>query len=145
MRNLWCDTSGVAAVEFALIGPVLVFGLLAMADVGMAVYQRMNIDHMLRSAAHHAIEDPGTPTVQGVLDGFAITDSLGLWGAGEITHHVARICACAEAPETPVTCSVTCANSQPTSIYYTMRSDLVVAGVILPAIHLQPTIQVQIR
>lgn len=145
IRRFGADHSGVAAVEFALFGPLLVFALLAMTDVGMAVYQRMTLDHMLRSAAHHAIEDPGVLTVQTALAGLATTESLGVWGAGEVNFHVARICACAENPALEVSCTLTCSNSQPTSIYYTIRSDLVVSGLILPSFHLQPTIQVQIR
>lgn len=145
VRNFLKDESGVAAVEFALFGPLLVFGLLAMADVGMAVYQRMSIDHILRSGAHHAIEDPGASTVKNVLESIAAAEVLGMWGEGEITFDVQRFCACAEQPETEVNCATSCANSKPTSIYYSMRSDLIVPGLILPQFHLQPAMRVQIR
>ena len=144
-QGFWRDRSGLAAVEFALFGPLVVFALLAMTDVGMAVYQRMTLDHMLRSAANHAINDPGVPAVEDVLQAIKTTETSGIWGNGEIVFHVARICACAESPEQSVNCTVTCAQSLPTSIYYEMRSDQVVSGLILPAFQLQPEIRVQIR
>lgn len=144
-QNFLSDKSGVAAVEFALFGPLLVFGLLAMADVGMAVYQRMSIDHILRSGAHHAIEDPGASTVKSVLESIAAAETLGMWGEGEATFDVKRFCACAENPEIEVNCATSCVNSRPTSIYYSMRSDLIVPGLILPQFHLQPAMRVQVR
>lgn len=144
-RRFGRECSGVAAVEFALFGPLLVFGLLAMADVGMAVHQRMAVDHMLRSAAQHATEDPGVPAVQAILEGTATGDSSGIWGKSDLEFAVTRICTCAEAPDIEVGCSTTCAASKPTSIFYVMRSDLTVSGLLLPPIRLQPALQVQIR
>ncbi|WP_238381063.1 TadE/TadG family type IV pilus assembly protein [Alkalilacustris brevis] len=135
----------MAAVEFALFGPLLVFGLLAMTDVGLALHQRMAVDHILRAAAQHATEDPGVPAVEAVLEGTATGDSSGVWGASDLSFAVTRICTCAEAPDVEVGCSTTCATSKPTSIFYVMRSDLTVSGLLLPSIRLQPAMQVQIR
>lgn len=59
---------GVSAVEFALIAPVMIGALLGMVDVGMAIGERMSIDHVVRAAAQVAISDPGAATVQQVLE-----------------------------------------------------------------------------
>ena len=146
LRTVRCfasDTRGVAAVEFALFAPLLVFGLLAMTDVGMAVYQRMSVDHILRSGVHHAIEDPGKVAVLATLKDNARED--GMWAEGEIGFDVDRFCACAETPETKVDCATSCDGSRPTSIYYSLSADLTVPGLILPSFHLQPAMRVQIR
>lgn len=145
VRRLGRECNGVAAVEFALFGPLLVFGLLAMADVGMAVHQRMAVDHMLRSAAQHATADPGVPEVQAILKGTAAGDSSAIWETRDLSFVVTRICACPESPDIEVGCSTTCAASRPTSIFYVIRSDLTVSGLLLPPIRLQPALQVQIR
>ena len=142
-RSFFSDTRGVAAVEFALFAPLLVFGLLAMTDVGMAVYQRMSVDHILRSGVHHAIEDPGAPAVKSALNTIASAD--GMWGEDELDFIVDRFCACAETPETKVDCATSCDDSRPTSIYYSLSADLTVPGLILPSFNLQPAMRVQIR
>ena len=42
------DTRGVAAVEFAVIAPILAFALIAMVDIGEAVYTKYNIERKMR-------------------------------------------------------------------------------------------------
>jgi pilus assembly protein CpaE len=59
---------GVSAVEFALVAPVMIGALLGMVDIGMAINERMSIDHVVRAAAQVAISDPGAATVQQVLE-----------------------------------------------------------------------------
>lgn len=76
------DRRGAAAVEFALIAPALVAAILAMADMGLALNARMNMDTMLRSAAQVAMTDPGLVDLQTSLTamsggtGFAATAQL---------------------------------------------------------------------
>lgn len=140
------DHSGVAAVEFALFAPMLIFALLAMADVGLLVHQRMSLDHVLRVAAQIAAEDPGLPAIETALSSAVSGDGSGIATGNPIEFTVAKVCACAEAPALEVVCSTTCAGSEPTSIFYTMSSSLLIANLyVLPDTTLQPAIQVQIR
>lgn len=46
---------GVAAVEFALLMPFVMFGLTGVADYGMAAYNRMELASAGRSGAQYAI------------------------------------------------------------------------------------------
>ena len=42
------DGLGVAAVEFALVAPILAFSLIAMVDIGEAVYVKYDVERKLR-------------------------------------------------------------------------------------------------
>ena len=55
--------AGVSAVEFALFAPILFFALVAAVDVGLAEYERMTIDHVLRAGAQSAMVDQGQDQV----------------------------------------------------------------------------------
>src|ERR1700688_4083501 len=50
---------GASAAEFALFAPVLFLALVATVDVGLAEYERMTIDHILRAGAQSAMADQG--------------------------------------------------------------------------------------
>lgn len=45
------DHSGVAAIEFALIAPVLTFALICMLDLGIVVYDQMRMGQIVREVA----------------------------------------------------------------------------------------------
>ncbi|MFD2263795.1 TadE/TadG family type IV pilus assembly protein [Lacibacterium aquatile] len=57
------DTEGAAAVEFALIAPVLLMAVLIGADLARAWMQRAEVEHGTRLAARHvaALADPFGP------------------------------------------------------------------------------------
>lgn len=55
LRRMCRDQGGVSAVEFALVAPLLVFGLLAMVDVGMAIGERMELERNVRAGAQAAM------------------------------------------------------------------------------------------
>ncbi len=59
LQQLKKSEAGVSAIEFALIAPIMAFGLVATADVALAVHERMTIDHVLRAGAQAAMTDPG--------------------------------------------------------------------------------------
>lgn len=50
------DRSGVAAVEFALIAPMLVAVLLPMTDLGMGAYQKMRVQDAAEAGAQYALK-----------------------------------------------------------------------------------------
>lgn len=68
LRDLCRGGNGVAAVEFVLLAPVLVSSLLLMADVGLAISQKMAMDSVLRTVAQISMADPGLGPVQTALD-----------------------------------------------------------------------------
>jgi len=146
------DEGGVSAIEFALIAPLLVFGLLGTIDIGLAVRGRMNIDTVLRAGAHGAISDRGEEFVLQImrttaLENFSLTQQeAGTTGKGLLSPGAHRYCACPSDPEAAVTCSTTCAG--PTSspfVFYRLSAEKKYEGMILPIIGFNPSIQVQVR
>ena len=140
---------GTSAVEFALFAPVLVFSLLAAVDIGLAEYERMTIDHSLRAAAQSAMTDPGANAVLKVLEttaskNFTLSDGPTA-SPGALTVAVNRFCACPNNPSVAVACSTTCTESAPTFIYYRLLGTKIHNAMILPAMTLSPSLQVQVR
>lgn len=142
LRILRRGEDGVSAVEFALFAPILFFGLLATVDLGLAIYERMTIDHVLRAGAQAAMADPGKPGVLTVLN---TTAAKNFPGADAPVFTVDRDCACPEAKGTVVACSTTCSGPTSTFIYYHLSGAKDYQGMIIPKIALGPKMQVQVR
>lgn len=146
----WCrDESGASAVEFALIAPIVFFAVSAVVDLGLAEFQRMTIDHALRAGAQSAMADPGQAVVLAIVQNTAsknfvvIAQPTAVTGA--LSVDVQRSCACPSTPTVVVACSTTCTASAPTFIYYRITGTTIYSGMIMPAMTLAPTIQVQVR
>ena len=143
------DEEGTSAVEFALFAPMLVFSLVAAIDLGLAEYERMTIDHALRSAAQSAMADQGPDTVLKALQSTASKNFTLSDGTTEnpdaLKVSVRRFCACPDAMAAEVSCSSTCAGSAPTFIYYRLSGTKVHRTAMLPPIELSPSVQVQVR
>lgn len=133
--------AGVAAVEFALIAPILIAAVLTMSDLGFAIHERSEIDQALRNGAQHAISDPGESKVAAVLN---LVDPTGA-GRDSTTFVVDRFCACSETPDTQTQCSTTCAGDTPTSIFYNLTGTREFSGFLLPAVTLNRSSLVQVR
>ncbi|CAN7641219.1 AAA family ATPase [Pararhizobium sp. LjRoot255] len=143
--------AGVSAVEFALIAPVLALSLVAMADVGLAITERMTIDHVLRAGAQAAMADPGPMKVDKVLQS---TLAQGARPANVTLAPVKRYCACPEnADVTPAAapeCGKTpCASSAPQLVYYRLEAAKSYQPMslpeVLPPFQLSSSMQVQVR
>ncbi|MDK1385675.1 AAA family ATPase [Sinorhizobium sp. 8-89] len=143
--------TGASAVEFALIAPVLALALVAMADLGFAIYERMTLDHALRAGAQAAMADPGATQVYKVMQS-TLAKSANL--ANTTVAAVTRYCACPEnadvKPETAPECGKTpCANSAPELIFYRLDAATLYrpmsAPEVLPDFDLNSSIQVEVR
>ncbi len=139
------DEQGLAAIEFAFIAPLVIFGILAMADVGLAVRDRMALDHIVRVGAQNAAGNPGTEAVLKVLHAASEGSLTRTSSAAALSVGVVLECACPEAPEVKVDCTTTCSQQQPTFIYYALRADTVASGLMLPEMAITSRAQVQIR
>ena len=134
-------SSGSAAVEFAIIAPVLVLAVLATADIGLATHESFEIDQALRNGAQVALGDPGEADVEAVLvavDGTGGSQNNTVWT-------VERYCACPGTPETRTTCSTTCSTSRPTAIVYKIEGTRIYPGIFLPSRALTRSAAVQVR
>lgn len=156
--RLFCVTSrrrlgedGVSAVEFALFAPILFLSLLAMVDLGLAFYERMTIDHVLRAGAQVAMDDPGRDRVLDVLNSTAAKNFPLAEGAEPDGTKVPKfkvdypIYACPENNDVAVASSTTCAGPTATSIYYRLVGEKTYDAMFIPQIDLAPTIRVQVR
>ncbi len=144
------DETGVSAVEFALLAPLLVFGLLAAVDLGFAISERMTIDHVLRAGAQGATDDVGIAAVGQILRTTAaktmtVAETGTTGNDTSLALDVSRMCTCAAQPTVAVGCSTTCADSAPTQIFYALFASKTYAGLILPRFSLSKSLQVQIR
>lgn len=132
----WRGNDGVSALEFGLFAPILFFGLLATADLGLALYQRMTIDHVLRAGAQAAMDDPGQADVLRVLESTASKNfAVAVDGEAEgeaLSLTVNRYFACAEDPDTAVAPSTFCAGLQAPNIYYRLNASAGYDGIFLP-------------
>ena len=105
---------GAAAVEFALLLPVIVVGLTSVADYGRAIFQKIEMESAARAGAQMAIRDrEATSDIQQTT-----VDSTNL-SLTTSDVSVTNTCRCADIDAT-ATCGTTCADGDPTQYYTTV-------------------------
>jgi pilus assembly protein CpaE len=143
------DDKGVAAMEFGLVAPILFFGLLSAIDLGLAVNERMDVNHVLRAGAEAAInkaDDADVLEIMAATGGQNMTvNTNGQGAAGDLSLTVNQYCACPDATEVAVTCSTICTGDVPTYVYYQIDGSKTYTGMFIPNISFSPSIRVQIR
>lgn len=146
LRRFLHDSSGVAVIEFALIGPTLLFMLLAAIDLGNVLSERETMDHVLRSGAQMAMGDLGSDAVLAAMQGAASGRfTLTAGTTKSVALAASRFCACPETPAASTGCGTICTGSLPTHIYYRMTATKIYNGIIFPLFTLTPALQVQVR
>lgn len=139
------NEQGVAALEFALLGPIVIFSFLAMADVGLAVRDRMALDHIVRTGAQKAAENTGAASVFMALQAASAGSLTRSTSAAALTVSVDLECTCPEAPAVTVACTTTCSGQKPTFIFYSLRAETVASGILLADMPLASRARVQVR
>jgi Flp pilus assembly pilin Flp len=112
LRRFRRNEDGVVAIEFSMIAPVFIFTLMAMADLGLAAYDRMKLTTGVRNAAQYVMflgDD------QGMIKEIVL-DSSGL-GEKIIAIEINDYCACSGSEGTPMECSVECEGGNMTNVY----------------------------
>ncbi len=113
------STRGVAAVEIALLAPILLFFLIAIVDFGLWIREQMLLTSAARAGAQFVLQDPDTnaDNTDGVLTSAALAgvasavqDASGL-DAGNITIVPLVFCECANG--TAKACTELCGSDQP--------------------------------
>src|SRR5436309_9837798 len=98
------DRSGVAAVELALIAPVLTLMMVAVTDIGMGIYRKMQVEDAAQIGAQYAMRNG--------FDANAISNAvIRATTFSSITASPAPIkfCGCATGPAiTTVSCGTIC-------------------------------------
>jgi len=146
------DDKGIAAVEFGLVAPVIFFGLLSAVDIGLAINERMDVDHVLRAGAQVAINGSDEDTVLAVMAATARQNMTVATGGGEQDYQqgdlsltVNKFCACPDDTETAVACSTICTGDVPTYVYYQIDGSKTYTAMFIPNISFAPSMRVQVR
>ena len=143
------DDKGVAAVEFGLVAPILFFGLLSAVDIGLAINERMEINHVLRAGAEAAINSSDEDDVLAIMAATAeqnMTTSIdGQGDPGDLSLTVNQYCACPDDTEVEVACTTICTGDVPTFVYYQLAGSKTYTGMFIPNISFSPSMRVQVR
>jgi len=147
--RLWGQQEGFSAIEFAVVSPILVIGFMSMVDIGFAAYQRMTMDHVLRSGVQSAMADQGVDRVRSTLTSSATqhftVGATAVGGKPAVSLSVTRWCSCPETPTTRTLCTTICPSRKPTLAFYSLSASGRYSGSFLPAIDLNPSVEVQVR
>jgi len=147
---------GVSALEFSLIAPIVLIGLVSVADLAFMAQQHMAVDHVLRAGAQEAMQDKSTdataPEIMKVLnlmaaDSFAVGSTQAVNGKPPLTLYASRYCVCPDdinRTHLP-SCSTVCTGSKSPLAFYEISAESKVSNMILPQVSLRPKLQVQVR
>lgn len=101
------DTRGVAAIEFAIIVPMLITMVVCTVDLGMGIYRNMQVQNAAQAGARYAM----THSFDANLISNAVSSATGLEGLEGIVAlpPPSQYCGCAtDAGIGPITCGSTC-------------------------------------
>lgn len=113
------STSGAAAVEFAVIVPVLTLMVIAIADIGLAVYRKIQVEDAAQAGAEWAIRNG--------FDANAISTAVASATNAPITASPSPVqfCGCATGSSvSSATCGTTCPGGAKAGTYATVWAQL---------------------
>lgn len=121
LRDLPGDQSGASAIEFAILAPLLIFGLLGMADIGLGIGTRMELDRIVRSGAQAAISlNNDAAAIRALVLASSATQ------AG-LDVEVDKLCTCGELA---ATCTALCSDGAAPSVYFGIEAERPYAGIL---------------
>lgn len=145
LARLRRSTGGVSAVEFAIVAPFLVMGTFTMVDVGMAVYEKMMINQVLRAGAQPAFEGADEGEVLSVLEQTA-SDNFSVAGGDaqgdELALDVTSYCACPGGAVVQVACTSVCGSGAEAFRFYRLTAAKTFQGIMLPEFTLSGALEV---
>ena len=149
LTSLLSSERGNATAEFSIFLPLFVFGGLTMGDIGLAVHQRMTLDHVVRAGAQIAMTDPGEEQVMSALR-TAASQNFSLQGdtqtaSNPVSLEVARYCSCPDSRSTATSCSDPCFGTTPPFVFYRMSAAKTYDSILIPALRMSSAMNVQLR
>lgn len=143
------DQRGVSAVEFSLLAPILLGGLLSMIDIGLAVTERMNLDHVLRAGAQAAMAEKSKEQILKVIEAtasehFTLAESQ-VQTHGENPVVISVKCVCSEASSSPGEECGDCTKAPQAHVYYELSAEKLYNGILFKDLTLKANIEVQAR
>jgi len=150
MHNLIRCRNGNSTVEFAVTTPVLLVGLVATIDVGLAIDEHMTLDQAVRSGVEFVMDDV---TDEETLEKYVVASALGFYDDVSLdvssdarpTATVTSSFTCDENPDSEVKINTLCQNDKPASIHYTISAFKTYEGMFIPDIPLNTSIDIQVR
>lgn len=144
------NRAGAAAVEFAIGAPLLLGGLVVMADLGLAINAKMNLEQAVRAGAEFVMggatdADQIEEMVASAATGYSSDDPNNVDNKALPTVTALKVCKC-PGSDAPVSCSDLCAaNQKPPYAYYDIDAQMTYDALFLPDMTLATTIEVQVR
>ena len=129
----------------------MIFGLVMMADIGLAIHDRMNLDQSVRAGADFVMKNISSEEDIEKLMVAAATGSYSdnpgdVESAKRPTVDATKWCECPENPGVSVSCTTTLCNGDvPPSTYYKLTAAKTYEALILPDLNLSSKINVQVR
>ena len=122
LKSFWRDESGVSAVEFALVAPVLLICFVGIYDVGGMIYKRTDMHSALRSGTQYFMNggDDLAKAEQIVAQAWTTKPS-------EVTIVGERFCQCGEEIHA---CTTLCDDDSYPAAYKRLRAMAVIDGVL---------------
>ena len=112
------DVRGVAAIEFAVIVPVLLFMMVAIVDFGTAIYSDMEVQNAAQAGAQYAIAHGFNAT----SISSAVTNANNLPGM-TVASGPTEFCGCATSTGvTTIACSSTCTGGSTPGTYVSLSA-----------------------
>lgn len=140
------SASGVSAVEFALVAPLLILGAFATADAGRAIYERMMIGQALRAAAQGAMTGADADGIRAVFEAVA-SENFALAegdtsGPGALSVAVESYCACPGETFVQLACTALCDSEAGATRFWHLTASKTFDGIILPGFPISGAIDV---
>lgn len=114
-RNFTGDKDGAAAVEFALLAPLFIMLIMGIADFGVYVNQRMQLENLARAAVEYVVKGGDEVNVRSdILEASLPTSEL-----DQVTTEGQTTCECSSSGTAGV-CGTSCENGAYQRRFYSM-------------------------
>jgi Flp pilus assembly protein TadG len=114
------DTSGVAAIEFGIVVPILVLMVVAVVDIGMGFYRKMQVEDAAQAGAQWAVKNG--------FDANAITSAVTSATSApsiSVSPTPVQFCGCATGSTiSTATCGTTCSGGVQAGTYTTVSAQM---------------------
>jgi len=108
-RNYFQNEKGVAAVEFALIAPILMMILIGIIDFGMYINQKMHLENTARAAAEYVMKGGDEADVQSNV--INVTDRLKVENEEDLNVEMENLCECDSGVKISCSAASVCSSS----------------------------------
>lgn len=130
------DRRGASALEFGIIAPMLVLGLMAMVDVGLGLGVRMELDRIVRAGAQAAI------SLNNDADAIEALVVASSGSPVDLSVEVERLCSCGDAA---ASCTAVCGSGDAPEVFYAIAAERPHAGLFFGERQVASQTRIKIR